>query len=350
MPNQHIPMSKQEAERLRDLNATSRLLAIAFVIGGLLVWLRFAVPVISSGLIQKGWAATGQTFTALLWGAAWFAVAFVFGFLFGIPKALQTGTKPPSSKATAAEFSAGNDMTAREASGPLRVNTNLEEISDWLTKILVGATLTQIVKIPGSIKSAAEFMAGDGGGIRPLPFAAAILLYFSALGFFAGYVLTRMFFSLAFSRSDLGLSGIATIDALATQIIRPESDVETKEDAYNSIVFSLLYQAPPEGFEKAIQYAKEFLQQNTPTGSSLYINLACAYGQKYRYLRESRASDQELQQARDGAIAAVKKAIEMDPGSKRRLRELLHPQPGALDNDLDVFASDPDFINLIDRD
>lgn len=367
MPNQKIPMSKREAERLRDLRTTSRLLATAFIIGGVVVWLRFAVPAVVGGFTQKGWSATGQTFTALLWGAAWFASAFVFGFLFGIPKALQTSPQPHPSGGNATESSdtnpppngnvgeSGGDTQAsdKETSGPLRVNTNLEEISDWLTKILVGATLTQIVKIPGAIKLAAQFMASEGGGIAPVPFAAAIVLYFSAIGFFAGYVLTRMFFSLAFSRSDEGLSSLGlatstTIDALATQIISPESDVETKEDAYNSIVFSLLYQPPPEGFEKAIQYAEEFLRQNTPTQAALYINLASAYGQKFRHLRDHNASDQELKKAKEGALAAARKAIEIDPESKRRLRELLHPKSGARDNDLEAFASDPDFTNLID--
>lgn len=346
MPNQDMPMTKQEAERLRDLHETSRLLAIAFIAGSAVVWLRFAIPALFSGFTQKIWSATGQTFIALLWAAAWFAAAFVFGFLFGIPKAVQAGAKPPSP--SGGSPSGGSDTGAKDTSA-LKVNTNLEEISDWLTKILVGATLTQIVKIPAKIQAAAVFMAGDGGGIGPVPFAAAILVYFSAVGFFAGYVLTRMFFSLAFSRSDKVSSG-ADIDALATQIIRPDSDVETKEDAYNSIVFSLLYQPPPEGFEKAIQYANEFLQENTPTRASLYVNLACAYGQKYRYLRGPKASDQELQKARDEALAAVKKAIAIDPTSKRRFRELLHPKPGARDNDLDVFAADTDFTNLIDKD
>lgn len=350
MPNEEIPMSKLEEDRLRDLNTTSRYLASAFVIGGLIVCLRFVLPVISSGFAHNGWTATGQTFAALLWGAAWFAVAFVFGFLFGIPKALQTGAKLNSSSATATGSGARHDMNGSGTGSPLKVNTNLEEISDWLTKILVGATLTQIAKIPSSIGAAAKFMAGDGGGIGPVPFAAAIILYFSAIGFFAGYVLTRMFFSLAFSRSDQGLSGVDNIVALAKQSISPDSNAETKEDAYNSIVFSLLYQPPPEGFEKAIQYAEEFLRQDTPTRASLYINLACAYGQKYRYLRGPRQSDQELQQARAGALAAIKEAIEMDPKSKRRFRDLIHPQRGARDNDLEVFASDPEFTNLIDRD
>ena len=350
MPNQDMPTTKQEAERAQDLRITSRLLATAFVAGSIVVWLRFFVPALLSGFTQKVWGATGQTFIALLWAAAWFAAAFVFGFLFGIPKALQTGTKAPSSSAAPPSGGSAKDTTPKDTSAALKVNTNLEEISDWLTKILVGATLTQIVKVPAKIQAAATFMAGDGGGIGPVPFAAAILVYFSAIGFFAGYVLTRMFFSLAFSRTDQGLSNSATIDALATQIIRPESDVETKEDAYNSIVFSLLYQPPPEGFEKAIQYANEFIHDNRPTRASIYINLACAYGQMYRYLRGPKASDQELKKARDEALDAVKQAIAIDPGSKRRFRELLHPKPGARDNDLDVFAGDADFTNLIDKD
>jgi hypothetical protein len=119
MPNQEIPMSKQEAERLRDLNTISYYLASAFLIGSLIVSLRFAIPGISSGFAHSLWAATGQTFIALLWGAAWFAVAFVFGFLFGIPKALQTGSKTNSSSATAAESSVRRDTNRAERQAAL---------------------------------------------------------------------------------------------------------------------------------------------------------------------------------------------------------------------------------------
>jgi len=41
-------------------------------------------------------------------------------------------------------LSGGTELTCRERRGRLNANTNLEEISDWLTKIIVGATLVQL--------------------------------------------------------------------------------------------------------------------------------------------------------------------------------------------------------------
>jgi len=35
-------------------------------------------------------------------------------------------------------------------------NTNLEDVSDWLTKIIIGVTLTQLTKIPGYLQSIAD--------------------------------------------------------------------------------------------------------------------------------------------------------------------------------------------------
>ena len=360
---QDLAETREEKERKRDLYITSLLLGFAFAAGGTVIWLRFLVPAAFSGFGRGVWIATGQTFISLLWGGAWFAAAFLFGFLFAIPKALQTSGKPTSSTGTgssgqtndATESRASNSTSDRETTAqgkepvsPLKVNTNLEEISDWLTKILVGATLTQIVKIPGSLKNAAEFMALDG--TAPAAFAAAIIVYFCATGFLAGYLLTRMFFSLAFARFDRGLTSPPPVgDVLAKKIISAGSNPETTEDAYNSVVFSSLYDPAPMGFEKAIKYANEFLAQNTPTRASIHINLACAYGQQFGYLQRMQGSGDDMKKAREGALTAVRKAIELDPESKRRLRELMHPQPASRDNDLAVFASDPDFVSLIDQ-
>lgn len=79
----------------------------------------------------------------------------LFGFLFGIPRLLQRPQAPPQSnndistdKSNSASKDsarpAGSDSTSfRTFSG----NTNLEEISDWLTKIFVGLGLTQATNI-----------------------------------------------------------------------------------------------------------------------------------------------------------------------------------------------------------
>ena len=58
--------------------------------------------------------------------AAATAVGAFLGFLFGIPRTLQGNTTP------------GPDEIA-----DYRPNTNLEQISDWLTKILVGVGLVK---------------------------------------------------------------------------------------------------------------------------------------------------------------------------------------------------------------
>jgi len=329
-------------ERIDDLKITSYVLAGAFAFGCIFIGLRYVFP--GYGMASKDWTAAGQIFMALLWAAAWFAAAFVFGFLFGIPKALQSTPKvvPPASSDSRADADA-----ADKSANQLKVNTNLEEISDWLTKILVGATLTQLIKIPGAIWKAADFMAGAGGGVGPIPFAAAILIYFSAIGFFAGYVLTRMFFSLAFSRFDRGLSD-KDLDTLAGRLINPEAEPEIQEDAYNSIIYQYLYQPPPDGFQKAIKYATQFLKQNKPSRPAIYINLASAYGQQYRYLKDHAGVADDLRKVRDLALATIRKAINLDPSSQLRLRELLHPQSGSIDNDLQVFESDKEFTDLLD--
>jgi hypothetical protein len=152
---------------------------------------------------KQGWIIQGNAFTCLLWDAGWFAAAFVFGFLFGIPKVLQTIPKASGQDAKSSSDESGNDKS-EDRPYPLKVNTNLEEISDWLTKILVGATLTQLIKLPRLVTSAAAYMAQGIGGSEYETIAAATLIYFSSIGFFSGYLLTRMFFSLAFARVDQG--------------------------------------------------------------------------------------------------------------------------------------------------
>jgi hypothetical protein len=107
----------------------------------------------------------------MLAGASAFVCA-VLGFLFGIPRAAQ------------------ENLEANEADrARYRGNTNLEQISDWLTKILVGVGLTQLTELP-------SFLSRLGDYFNPLlgsgPFAVAIILYFAANGFLFGYLWTRL--------------------------------------------------------------------------------------------------------------------------------------------------------------
>ena len=82
------------------------------------------------------------------------------------------------------------------------VNTNLTDISDWLTKIIVGVGLVQLGKIRGQLKDAANFVARGlvGSSSKDVstfaPMALGIILYFVTLGFLSSYLLTRVWLPL----------------------------------------------------------------------------------------------------------------------------------------------------------
>ena len=204
-------LSEQQANN--DLKTTAKWLLIAFFLG----WLALLVRVLLEGFAYvigdpqirstNFFGLAAQTGIAFIWALAWVTAGFLFGFIFGIPKVI------------AATTSAINPATNTPSQNPapkLKVNTNLEDISDWLTKVLVGATLTQIVKIPAAIGAAAQFMSA-GETTQSVSFNAALLLYYSALGFLSGYILTRLFFARAFALADQGPSlsaeAAATLDS-----------------------------------------------------------------------------------------------------------------------------------------
>lgn len=61
------------------------------------------------------------------------------------------------------------DEQAKQKTPGYGANTNLTDISDWLTKIIVGVGLVQLAKIRGLLKSAANFIAGGLGSAPPTP-------------------------------------------------------------------------------------------------------------------------------------------------------------------------------------
>lgn len=107
----------------------------------------------------------------LLVAGAGLTVGSLIGFLFGIPRSLQ-GEHPEQpirekDNTESKNGAGGNDQQGRRR--PYGANTNLETISDWLTKILVGVGLTQITKVPEKLSLASDYvgraftgMAGSG--------------------------------------------------------------------------------------------------------------------------------------------------------------------------------------------
>jgi hypothetical protein len=143
--------------------------------------------------------------TALLWALACFASGAAAGFLFGIPKILQRSDST-SSKA------------GEESSYYQQVNTNLVEISDWLTKIIVGLGLYNLRNIPPYVGRAANTLAMSMGDVKDhLAFSEALIICFFVVGFLFGYLSTRLFLAGAFLRADKRSSGILQLTTFVAE-------------------------------------------------------------------------------------------------------------------------------------
>ncbi|MGA8496498.1 MAG: hypothetical protein WB764_13530 [Xanthobacteraceae bacterium] len=138
-------------------------------------------------------------------------VAWLLGLLFGIPKSIATLGVPIQAPNPAPANSTQSD--SRQPTS--RVNTNLEDVSDWLTKTLIGVGLTQLTSMPhtlwhyATILDQASLKSEGGGAVFILSVAAAG----GAGGFWVGYVTTRTFLTLLFDLFDKPQIGDVTVAA-----------------------------------------------------------------------------------------------------------------------------------------
>lgn len=138
---------------------------------------------------------------ALLYAGAFFAVGALVGLLFGVPRSSQEkSSSSGGGNARTAGTQAPNAAKGNDASDRFRDNTNLEEISDWLTKIIVGLGLANLAKIPDKLRGLARYFAGFCGTDDCESAAMAIVIYFFICGFFLGYLMTRLYLTGAFAR------------------------------------------------------------------------------------------------------------------------------------------------------
>ncbi len=119
------------------------------------------------------WAAFG-TAAAVAGAAA--LVGGVIGFLFGIPL-------------TSQRIGQGADGSGSDS---FRPNTNLEQVSDWLTKIIIGVGLVQIGHaLPALSRLATSLKSPLGGLPSSSAFGLGIIIYFALLGFLLLYLWSR---------------------------------------------------------------------------------------------------------------------------------------------------------------
>jgi Putative Ig domain len=118
---------------------------------------------------------------ALLTAFAAFLIGSLGGFLFGIPKMVSSGQ-------------------TRQALGPQYApSSNLAEVSDWLTKLLLGAGLVQLTRLGAPVASLIDNVAhglymnkADAEAAKVM--AGAILFGYTAVGLLDGYVVTTTWY------------------------------------------------------------------------------------------------------------------------------------------------------------
>jgi hypothetical protein len=148
------------------------------IIGGLLMLFLINISHFWGGTIawnDRIASALTTLGNGLLIAGACFGAGALVGFLFGIPRLLENKNG--------------------EAQGGLAQNDNLVQISDWLTKIIVGVGLTQITQIwPGLEFLGKTFAITFGDGPVGKNLAIGTILYFVITGFLSGYLWTRIHF------------------------------------------------------------------------------------------------------------------------------------------------------------
>jgi hypothetical protein len=116
----------------------------------------------------------------------------IVGFLFGVPRQRHGSRR--------------KDVGSGESSGELyRPNTNLEQVSDWLTKMIIGIGLTQIPNIIDFFKQVGSY-CGPAFGERPAGeiIATSVVIHYLWVGFLLGFLTAYLWLPGAFSRANSG--------------------------------------------------------------------------------------------------------------------------------------------------
>jgi tetratricopeptide (TPR) repeat protein len=164
-----LPIAKMEnpSKAIMSLHYTF-LLAVVIGLAGIVGY--------TLNLQNFGWK---MLFLVLLLALASFISGFFLGFLFGIPK------------------------RSDDKDSAYHLSNNLTDISDWLTKIIIGLGLVEIKAIPAALYSVGVFIQSSTKAEDSIKvFSVCCLIYFSIFGLYFGYNYMRLFLSIEYKGAD----------------------------------------------------------------------------------------------------------------------------------------------------
>ena len=178
--------------------------------------------------ILYGWSVrSGELLLLLLLLAmAAFVVGGLIGFLFGIPKALTDANAPKG------EPQEGNPAPAANRLG-YQPSTNLEQVSDWLTKILIGVGLVELGDLGAALGNLGDRVADSiqesvmGANVV----AEVVVVAFAVVGFLSTFLWTRLYYGTIQALTDWDL-----LNGLALQQRQTDSAVTATKKAYAGLL------------------------------------------------------------------------------------------------------------------
>ena len=130
--------------------------------------------------VHHPWSHWSYASIGLLTSLAALVTGYLAGFLFGIPRVVSSGA-------------------LRHATNEYTPSSNLAEVSDWLTKLLLGAGLVQLTRLGApvahlidNIAAGLHSTAASASGAKVA--AGAILFGYTITGILVGYVMTTLWY------------------------------------------------------------------------------------------------------------------------------------------------------------
>jgi len=235
---------EQRAERDAEQREEARQNGTILTVGGVLAAPAFLGLVLYFAAGDHGLEVFA---VGLLTAAAAFAAGALLGFLFGIPRFLaQQGV-------AAAPGGAGGPSYAP--------NTNLEQISDWLTKILVGVGLIQLGQVGHAISTLGT---GIEGVLGPNTQSIAIMLMvsFTIVGFLSSYLFTRLRLQKVLEPFQVALKKQEEDLTTALPLVRAQLDPSGERDPTVMDLAKALYKASPGIRDEAFYLARNQRRAN----------------------------------------------------------------------------------------
>ncbi|RZS93419.1 hypothetical protein [Aquimarina brevivitae] len=237
------PRLRDKIATITDSNQKLRT-KLSFIIPGALLILGFIILILYA-ISTGAWMTVLSTIAMVMLSS--FSVGALIGFIFGIPRTLQ------------------ENKTEGIVS-----NSNLEQLSDWLTKIIVGVGLVESKEVFGMVSFLAEKLSqGFTNASVGYTIVATTLIFYFFGGFFISYLWSRILLERIFQEN---LDTEKRISALEenkdAQDELNELQLEyNKENAFSVIEKSLKEIKDPKRlasiFDKVIGIAYEKLDYST---------------------------------------------------------------------------------------